>query len=402
MKPKLFEFRFLFILIILSNAFGFILIAQNSNIEESNKIHIFQKRSIDLKSSASKNLTLNKELSMQTIDVGNPKDFNISLNNGLYYIWIEPYGVDIKFEIAFDDQFSNIIKSIDEYETGGEERCSFNLNQSYTIFIEVSCPSGSGFFDIIVFNNINIRYKFLELDDEKESVGIVNYFIDRYYTTAPEGNISISVETDNIGLDLVLYVSYDVFFKDIEETEDSTTGTSGKEEVELELEKERNIYVEVYAKEGYGEYNIIISEIEEPVDSNLEEIVIIIIIIISIVAVGSIVGGFAYFKVYKGKRKVKIPDQKVQLEKKIREPIEVFDRMLRVSNRIKFDMMRNVLNMDEDTFKRSLFEWADKFSFKIESDEIIVNANTIDEFINELDKQFETWKKVEKEKNKKI
>ena len=89
-------------------------------------------------------------------------------------------------------------------------------------------------------------------------------------------------------------------------------------------------------------------------------------------------------KMYKDSEQIRL----TELEK---ERIEKINSMVEVSDRIKLDMMRTALEMDEKTFTDKIFEWAKKFEFVIDGKYLIVNRDYINEFIlslriNEMDK----------------
>ncbi|MFX0018534.1 MAG: hypothetical protein ACFFAF_07375 [Candidatus Hermodarchaeota archaeon] len=89
-------------------------------------------------------------------------------------------------------------------------------------------------------------------------------------------------------------------------------------------------------------------------------------------------------KAYKDSEQIRL----TELEK---ERIEKVYSMVEVSDRIKLDMMRTALEMDEKTFTDKVFEWAKKFEFIIDGKYLIVNHDYINEFIlslrmNEMDK----------------
>ena len=71
-----------------------------------------------------------------------------------------------------------------------------------------------------------------------------------------------------------------------------------------------------------------------------------------------------------------------------RGTIDKLKRVLNVSNSIKMDQLRNILDLESKTFDTQILEWAEEFEFVIDGDYIIINKNTIDSFIDQLDKQF--------------
>ncbi len=75
--------------------------------------------------------------------------------------------------------------------------------------------------------------------------------------------------------------------------------------------------------------------------------------------------------------------------------IEKLKKILQVSDRVKFDTMRDALNMDKKSFNSRIFDWAVEFNFRINEDVVVINKDSVDDFIDMLDSQFETWGKKE-------
>ncbi|MFX1500529.1 MAG: hypothetical protein ACFFDH_06135 [Promethearchaeota archaeon] len=82
--------------------------------------------------------------------------------------------------------------------------------------------------------------------------------------------------------------------------------------------------------------------------------------------------------------------------------IEKLRKIINVSNKIKFDMLRDFLEIDEKTFNKKIVEWAEKFNLTIDGDEIIVNKEDVGDFIQTLEEQFKKWEFGEKTKIEKI
>ncbi|MFX0070203.1 MAG: zinc ribbon domain-containing protein [Candidatus Hermodarchaeota archaeon] len=85
-----------------------------------------------------------------------------------------------------------------------------------------------------------------------------------------------------------------------------------------------------------------------------------------------------------------------------KEAIEKLKRVVSISDRIQIDMLKNILNLDDIRFARNIFNWAEAFNFTVDGDYLIINKDTVTEFIEALDKQFEMWTAMEKEKIGKI
>ena len=58
--------------------------------------------------------------------------------------------------------------------------------------------------------------------------------------------------------------------------------------------------------------------------------------------------------------------------------------------------------MQEEAFSEKIFEWAEEFNFTIDGDYLVVNKETIDDFMSALDAQFESWKIKEEGSDGKI
>jgi hypothetical protein len=93
-------------------------------------------------------------------------------------------------------------------------------------------------------------------------------------------------------------------------------------------------------------------------------------------------------------KEYKVSEQ-IHREKEEKERIEQLKSMLQVSNRLKLDMMRIALDMDDKEFTKKVFEWAEKFKFIIDGEYLIVNYDTIPEFLDDLSSGFSTFRRSE-------
>ncbi|MFX1355056.1 MAG: zinc ribbon domain-containing protein [Promethearchaeota archaeon] len=82
-------------------------------------------------------------------------------------------------------------------------------------------------------------------------------------------------------------------------------------------------------------------------------------------------------RIYKDSEQIRL----FELEKK---RIEKIKSMIKVSNRIKLEMMRIALEMDEKNFTNKVFEWAKKFDFIIDGEYLVVNNENVNDFILSL------------------
>lgn len=82
----------------------------------------------------------------------------------------------------------------------------------------------------------------------------------------------------------------------------------------------------------------------------------------------------------------KISEQ-TRLQKEEREKIDRVKSMIRVSKKLRLDMMRTALEMDEKLFIEKVFQWAKQFNFVIEGDYLLINQDTTTDFLNDLSTQ---------------
>lgn len=81
--------------------------------------------------------------------------------------------------------------------------------------------------------------------------------------------------------------------------------------------------------------------------------------------------------------------EKLQIKEKRQELIQQIATILTVSNRLKMDTMRTILDMEQDEFYENVFNWAEKFNFIIDRDEIIIDHNSIPQFMDDLTTGFQ-------------
>jgi len=105
----------------------------------------------------------------------------------------------------------------------------------------------------------------------------------------------------------------------------------------------------------------------------------------------------------KNLKKNKVLDEQSSKEKLDKnEVIDKIKKILHVSSRVRIEMMRNALEMDEKEFDAMIFNWAFDYGFKIDGDYIIIENVNIDDFISNLDSWFKNWGAEEREKSQKL
>ncbi len=90
---------------------------------------------------------------------------------------------------------------------------------------------------------------------------------------------------------------------------------------------------------------------------------------------------------YNGLGLLTIPDPQKFIDycRPMQETIQKIKKMLKVSTRIRLDMMKETLRMDVDTFNDNIFDWAEKFGFTIDGDYVVINKDSVSDFIDSLD-----------------
>lgn len=82
--------------------------------------------------------------------------------------------------------------------------------------------------------------------------------------------------------------------------------------------------------------------------------------------------------------------------------LDALKRMMRVSTRLRLDMMRNALKLDQAEFDEKIFAWADEFGFTIDGDYVSFSAAGATDFISELEREFANWGAIERTTGGKI
>ena len=78
--------------------------------------------------------------------------------------------------------------------------------------------------------------------------------------------------------------------------------------------------------------------------------------------------------------------------------IDKLKRLVKISDKIQIERMQKILNVNEDAFNEYILDWAEKFDLRIDGEYVVINKESVDDFISMLDKQFQTW--TDKEQNR--
>jgi hypothetical protein len=73
-----------------------------------------------------------------------------------------------------------------------------------------------------------------------------------------------------------------------------------------------------------------------------------------------------------------------RLEKEEKEKIDRIKSMMEVSSKIRLEMIRTALEMDEKQFTQKVFQWAKQFNFLVDGDYLVINQDTANDFLNDL------------------
>lgn len=94
--------------------------------------------------------------------------------------------------------------------------------------------------------------------------------------------------------------------------------------------------------------------------------------------------------------------KKAKMEREDKEKVKIIKKILIEADSIQLDTLRNALKMNVHNFNNKILDWSIDYGFEIDGDYLITNKNTVSAFIDELDKYFTTWDKIELKKNNKI
>nr|MDO8083309.1 WD40 repeat domain-containing protein [Candidatus Sigynarchaeum springense] len=98
-------------------------------------------------------------------------------------------------------------------------------------------------------------------------------------------------------------------------------------------------------------------------------------------------------------RRMTIKDSQAIIEK---EAVSKIKKMMQVSKRLRLDMMRDALGIDQKTFSSKMIDWAAQFGFQIDGDYVDFSNGDTNGFITELDTYFAEWAQKVKTKQGKI
>ncbi len=68
-------------------------------------------------------------------------------------------------------------------------------------------------------------------------------------------------------------------------------------------------------------------------------------------------------------------------------------QIIKVSDRLSVSRFAELLDLDPKEVWKKIIDWADRFSFRIDGEELVFKMETVDAFIASLDQEFRTWGK---------
>ncbi len=77
-------------------------------------------------------------------------------------------------------------------------------------------------------------------------------------------------------------------------------------------------------------------------------------------------------------------------------------KLLTVSKRVRIDMLREYVEMDNDQFLEKLVEWAAEYNFTIDGDFIIPASDDAGRFVENIDAMFDAWEASSMTKGSKL
>ena len=102
-------------------------------------------------------------------------------------------------------------------------------------------------------------------------------------------------------------------------------------------------------------------------------------------------------------RVVKIRKKKEKEEKEYKKILKEIKKLVKGSDKVKIDTIKEKIDVDEKVFYSKLVDWVSEFNFKVDGEYLLLNEETVSDFIDALDGQFQEWEKLEVEgKGKKI
>ena len=89
----------------------------------------------------------------------------------------------------------------------------------------------------------------------------------------------------------------------------------------------------------------------------------------------------------------------IEIEKLDRSSIAKLKKILKISTRFRLDMLTDILDIDKKNLIKIVEKWSADFGLEINGNYLIIKKDTVLEFIDALDKQFNEWEKTDMKNN---
>jgi len=90
-----------------------------------------------------------------------------------------------------------------------------------------------------------------------------------------------------------------------------------------------------------------------------------------------------------------------QIKLRISEHLNIIERdrlkrIMRVTEKIDLELMREMLEMDKNTFEKKIINYTRKFGMRVQGTNLLINKDELDDFLNSLDEYYRNWDEREK------
>ncbi len=109
-----------------------------------------------------------------------------------------------------------------------------------------------------------------------------------------------------------------------------------------------------------------------------------------IIGICTVSGGSAITYVSRSRKKKREKTTDIAHMKEIK-------KLIKGADKIKIETIREKLNIEKQIFYPKIIKWASQFDFTLDGEYLILNKDTVSDFIDALDKKFEKWESMERE-----
>jgi len=230
-----------------------------------------------------------------------------------------------------------------------------------------------------------------------------------YYLDAPSGSLKVELTFRFfVTIETTLTVAYDLGFYQVIDSIHEPNG--GDIIIDFSQEEAHRIYISVLldsssSPSGTIYYDILVSSY------SIINLVLFIVFLVMALIISIIIIVFLRKSSKEDKNVVKTASEikssgnlthsiqvaferedNKQLEK---EAIEKIKRIVNVSNKVKLEMIYDILNLERKTFYNKILEWAETFNFTIDGDYLIIKQDDLESLLGQLDNLYKDWNNKE-------